>query len=443
LLDVGAQHEQIALLDPARQGELFDDFAQVAPQKRAVEHAFSEVRRLEHEIAAGNRADSEREQRRDFLRFRIQELESASLQPGEKEKLEAELQRLSHHERLVEFLSASLQALSENPDGGAVATDLIARAMGSVESSSRLDPSLAPLIDQLAQAHSLISEAAYEIGRYLNKADVDPGRVDEVIARLELLKKVLRRHGPTEQEALSALGLMQEELHRLEDWEAMRDGLAKEHATALQRLQAAAGELRNARLQQAPGFQRPLVAILKDFAMPKVRFEVAFTPCTEGVALGEGSHCRATGTEEVEFLFSANEGEPLLPLRRTASGGELSRLLLALRTITAQPEASPLMVFDEVDAGVSGAAARAVAQRLAALGSRTQILCVTHNASVAAAAQNHVLVEKETIEGRTLSRARLLAMESRRSELARLLEGGVQSGLGLALADQLLSGAAG
>ena len=255
--------------------------------------------------------------------------------------------------------------------------------------------------------------------------------------RLAQLKRTLRKFG-TEQEALAQLEVLKRELEGLDNWEELTERARVAEAAALKALGKGAARLSRAREAAVETFCRPLQALLREFAMPHAEIRVALNAPTAGLTLPGGGRCTAAGAESVELLFSANPGEEPQPLGRVASGGELSRLMLALRTLTASPENTPLLVFDEVDTGISGAAARCVAERLAALGQRCQVLCVTHNPSVASAAQHHVLVEKRVDQGRTTSHATVVEGKRRQEELARLLDGGQLSRQGMALAGEML-----
>src|SRR5690606_20374812 len=221
-------------------------------------------------------------------------------------------------------------------------------------------------LEMLREAQSRLSDAGYEISRHLGRLEEDPARVDEVIARAEAVRRLLRKHGPTEEDALVALDAMRAELDLIANWDREQARLEAEIARHRSDLAASAAELGSLREKARKKFLRPLGAMLRDFALPAVRLEMEFRPVRSGVDLGGGVLCGPAGTEEVQILFSANAGEEPQPLRRVASGGELSRVMLALRTMEAEKGERPFMVFDEIDAGISGTAARKVAERMAA-----------------------------------------------------------------------------
>lgn len=439
LLEINGQHDQQQLLDPARQRDLYDDFAGLSAHRQRVLRAWEELTAAERELEALEGDARDRAQRADFLRYQVEELEGLGMQAGEHERLEAEVRRLASTEELTALGGQVTAALSEGADGESCVLDLLGRAAGALRTMVGRDESLRGALESLEEAQARLTDAAYELSRYIGRLEADPGQLDELQARCEALKRALRKHGPTEEEAIARLEAMRAELATLDNWDAAREDAEKQVAAARHALSAAAAELSAARAKAAPRFLKPLVALLRDFAMPKVRVEVRFAPVSGGRALDDaGTLCSATGAEDVELWFCANEGEELQPLRRVASGGELSRVMLALRTMEAEKSAVPMLVFDEVDAGISGAAARSVADRLAALGERCQILCVTHSAAVAAAAGTHFVVTKREKSGRTTSSIDRVEGLRRQEELARLLDSGRGSARSLALAAEML-----
>jgi DNA repair protein RecN (Recombination protein N) len=438
LVEISGQHDQHRLLDSSVQGDLFDCFAGLQPKRKTVAAAYRLYRKAQQELDRMRNDERDRLQQIEFLRFQIEELESLGLQEGEWAELQIEQSRLSHLEELqIESAKASSLLTQSSPEREA-ALDLLGKALSSVGKMASLDNTIKPMIERLVEAQALLEETGYEIDRYTQGLEADPGRLDEVSDRMNALQKALRRFGPTEQDVLHRLEQLQNELADLDNWESTLVEREKQVAITREALAKVAKDLTLARKKARPKFLRPLTALLHDFSMPKARLEIEFRPVKGGLEIGEGCLCGATGQEELELMFSANTGEGLKPLRRIASGGELSRIMLALRTMAAEQGEVPLMVFDEVDAGISGTAARCVAERLAALGERCQVLCVTHNPSVASAADHHFLVEKHEAEGRTFTAVEPAEGLRREEELARLLDGGKGSQSGRALAAEML-----
>ncbi len=439
VLEISSQHEQQRLVQGAVQRDFFDEFAGLLPRRGKVKEAYERLAEAEKELERLRTDDRDREQRRDFLRFQVDELEELGLRDGELDELEGECRRLEHMEELREQGGVAVAALADHPEGEACGLDLMGRTLAAVEDMAGRDPALGPLAERLVDLYDQLSDAGFELSRYVEMLEAEPDRLNELNRRIDAIGKALRKHGPTEADALGRLEEMKRELEGLENWDACLEEAEKKVEKARERLLAAARDLSAAREKAGPKFLRPLKALLKDFSMPKVRLDLAREPVSSGLAVDEkGTLCGPAGLENVELLFTANEGEALRPLSRVASGGELSRIMLALRTLSAEWQAAPVMIFDEVDAGISGTAARRVAERLAALGERFQILCVTHNPSVASAARHHFLVEKREKNGRTYSTLSLAEGIRRQGELARLLDGGKRSDRSMALAAELL-----
>lgn len=439
LLEIGNQHEQIALLQRDAQQEVFDTFANLIPLRRKFAAAWSETSDLRQELERRKGNDREREQRRDFLAYQVEELEAAALRSGELEELDIEAKRLGNVEVLAGLAGEADGNLNGDDSGGLGARDLLSRAIRAVEQMTNHDPSLEAVLTQLEQGADCLSEATFTLNGYAGKLEIDPQRLMEVEERITSIRSLLRKHGPSVEDALERLEEMRRELEELNQWDDDGAELTARLARAEEEAARLARDLTAARKKAVPRFVRPLVAILRDFSLPKVRIAVEMNPPSGGVDLGGGVKCDSRGAETVEILFSANDGEAPQPLRRIGSGGELSRVMLALRTLAGEASRVPLMVFDEVDAGISGQAARHVAERLAALSRQVQILAVTHNPTVASHADQQLLVEKSMEGGRTSTRIHPLDHQQRQEELARLLDGGKLSVRSLALAEELLA----
>lgn len=438
LFEIGSQHEQFALLKGECQQELFDGFRGLQPLVERFREALQRALKARGRLEDRRGADAGRRQRRDFLAFQMEEIEAAAPTPGELEKIGAEISRLSHVETLLEEGAEAGTLIFGDEAGQAGARDLLGRALQNVRRMVAHDGGMEPIGELLDQASDLVAEAGFRLNAYLERLERDPSRLEAAREREDLLRRLLRKHGATEEELLGRLEEMRAEFEELEGWEADEGRLAREAAEASREALARAGDLSAARRKAVAGFVRPLTAMLKDFALPKVRIGVEMTPPSSGFEAEAGVFLDSRGAEHLEILFSANEGEALQPLRRIGSGGELSRVMLALRALAGEASRIPLFVFDEVDAGISGQAARHVGARLAALGRNAQVIAVSHNPSVASHGDHHFLVEKRQDGGRTISEVLALDGRARREELARLLDGGKISAKGLALAEELL-----
>jgi DNA repair protein RecN (Recombination protein N) len=426
LVAVHAQHEHQTLFRPERHRQLLDAFAGLEEVREGVAAAFRQGRTLERELAELGRDPAERQRRQELLRHQLAEIDQAQLRPGEEEELREELVRLSNAVRLEQALETAHAALFEGLRGEA-AVDLLGRGAAALGEAAAFDRRLEELRAVVEEAAGQVAEAAREISRHRSELRFDPQRIGEIEGRLEDLADLHRKYGRD----LDAVRQFREraagELAQAEET-AQRAAAVQERAQAARGdLDRLAAELSRRRGAAARELADLVAAELGELGMPGTVFQVVLAPREVSEA----------GGEEVEFLFSANPGEPPRPLARIASGGELSRVMLALRKVLAAADQIPTLVFDEVDAGVGGRAATALAARLAFLGGSHQVVAVTHLAQVAAAADRHICLEKEVQGGRTRTRARELAGEERAAEIARMLDGG-KSPLALEHARELM-----
>lgn len=414
LVDIHGQHEHQSLARRDTQLRLLDNYGEHAGQVEAVARAHAAWREV-HDHLERLRADAaDRDNRLDLLRFQVRELEALALAEGEYAELEAEHHRLAHTDRLVEGTRTALDLAYENDE--ASAQRLLAQAVHSLESLLDTDPRLRPVFETLNSALIALQEGADDLRRYVGDLELDPERRDWVESRIATAQQLARKHRveaaelPALQERLAAelaelenAGLS---LERLEKETAAKAAAYRESAEVLHRLRAdTAGKLA-ARVTQA----------MHELGMPGGRFEIEVEAQPE-------SRFGPNGWDRVEFRVSANPGQPPQPLARVASGGELSRIALAIQVIAAHATEMPAMVFDEVDAGVGGGVAEIVGRRLRALGESRQVLCVTHLPQVASQAHQQLKVEKLTGGNVTRTTITPLDMEARVEELARMLGG--------------------
>ena len=413
LLEVHGQHEHQRLLEPARQLALLDRFAEVEELADRVAELHAKYQEAHQAVTQGRAAERDRAQREDLLRFQVSELDAARLSPGEDEELRTERRRLQYAERLLTGLVEVTAHLAEAPDSAA---DRIARAIRVLHDLGRLDPSFRAPTEALEAAAAHIEEAGTVIQRLRDTLTLDPGRLEAIDERLDALGRLRRKYGETEEAMLTFRDAAALELARLGrheeillEQERMLGGLATElydSATTLTDRRAAAAARLQTRAQRE----------LRRLGMDRAILEIAL----DRRALGEVT---ARGLDRVEFRFSANPGEEPRALSRVASGGELSRIMLAMATVLAAADPVPTMIFDEVDAGVGGRLASVVAEALAAAAQGRQVLCVTHVAQIAARAHHHVRVEKSVRGGRSRAAAAALRAVERVDEVARMLAG--------------------
>jgi DNA repair protein RecN (Recombination protein N) len=406
------QHEQFALARSETHGQLLDSYAGILTELAAYRRLYEQIRKLRDELVRLDRAEQERQQRLDLLAYQQQEIAAAELHPGEDEKLLSERTLLQHAEKLAGIAGGGYDDLYAKE--GAIC-ETLARLSSQLSEGAAIDPHLTPLAEAVQSAFYALEDSATQLRDYAEQIAFDAARMEEIETRLDLIHRLKRKYGTTIETILDHYAAITAEFGELSNLEATRDAgekQLKEDEIAL--LQLGAG-LTQARTAAALRLQHGVEAELRDLAMPKARFSVALT------ALPAPGSC---GCEKIEFLLQANPGEVARPLAKVASGGELSRLMLAIqRTAPAGAEVATL-IFDEVDAGIGGAAATAVGEKLRAVAMGRQVLCITHLPQVAAFAHQHYQVGKEeTANARTITTVRLLAAEEQVNEIARMLGG--------------------
>jgi DNA repair protein RecN (Recombination protein N) len=431
LVDLHGQHEHQTLLRPRDQRDLLDAFGGAAEVAGEVSALHRELTELQSELEAREERRRDVESRADFLRFQLDEIDRARLSPGEDEALEAEAGRLENSEELAEGASALHDELYARDDALA---DRIAEARRRLERLAEHDPDLRIEADRLNEAWHVLADVGRSIGTYATSVDHDPERMGEVRERLDKLFRLKRKYGPELADVLATAQRVRTELADLDDAQHdLEDLRARIDAGGL-RLSEAAGRLSEKRRVAAVSLGEAVAAVLPELGLKGARFEVTLT--TQDTI-------SAAGAERVEFLVSTNPGFDPMPLARIASGGELSRIMLALKSILAAVDQVPVLVFDEIDAGIGGAVATAVAEKLVQVSGRHQVFVVTHLAQVASRARSHLLVEKSTGADATSVAVRELTGDARVEEVARMLGGDPESETSREHARELLESATG
>jgi DNA repair protein RecN (Recombination protein N) len=408
LVGIHGQHDQRLLMDPEAQTLLLDTFAgalgareSVAAAHAAWAAAAARLTNLERMQARGLREE-------EYLRWQLEELRTAGLRAGEDDELGAERAVARNAARLAELVGAAVLTL-RGEEG-------LPAASGSVRVAAELDARLGSVADRLEALDAELADAGAELRRYVESLDSDPSRLEVIEARLAMLEQVKRKYGGSLEAAIDERDRLERQVGQAADLGAALEAAQAELAAARGTLEAAAAELSSLRADAAVRLSRVVTVELGGLRLEGALFEARLVPRSE---------VGADGAEEVEMRFSANPGEAPAPLARVASGGELSRVMLAIRTAGAESERLPTLVFDEVDAGIGGEAAAQVGLRLKALGSRRQVLVVTHLAQIACFADHHLVVEKAPGSGgRVVVRVRELATDDERArELARMMSG--------------------
>jgi DNA repair protein RecN (Recombination protein N) len=434
LVDMHGPHDHQSLLHAARQLAILDAFGGLEKERDAFGGLVRRRQELEAEKAALVVDEKTYAQQLDLLRFQVQEITAARLQPGEDETVGQEFQRASNAAKLLELSQSALNALSESDDSLLTQSGAIGRLLADLH---RVDAGANQFVELHAQATATLRELQAELSRYADKVDIDPARLAELEERLNLLHSLKRKYGGSIAEVIEAGAEAKQKLHSLESRDAE---LARLNAT-LEKLDAeilAAGKkLTAARKKVIPQLSKAVSKQLEDLGFRQSQFDVSLTAKRAGgaedSARGE-SRFSTSGFDEIEFQFAPNPGEPARPLRAIASSGEMARVMLALKTVLAAEDEIPVLVFDEVDANVGGETANAVGEKMKQIAAKRQVLCITHLPQVAASADAHYVVSKQSKNGRTISEIQLLDKKERVTELARMLGGQTEAARKHALA---------
>jgi DNA repair protein RecN (Recombination protein N) len=412
------QLEHTRLLQLERQLDLLDGAVadEVEPLKAAYGDAYSRARALTRELDDLRGAGRDRERELDMLRYQVGEIEVAAVEPGEDERLAVERERARHAGKLLERTGGALELLSGESESAALDAARVAQRL--VDEAALLDESLAPAAERLAALVVELDDLAAVLRDYIDSLDVDAAHRDALELRFDKLKSLMRKYGGSADEVLAYLDQARERLAAIEEFVADEESLAGRVTAAQDEAVAAAARLSEARRRLAPQVAARIEGELRGLAMPHATFVIEVAARTEGWA-GLGP----SGADDVEFVFGANPGVPPRPLRETASGGELSRAMLAIRGLITLGDDVETLIFDEVDTGIGGVTAAALGERLRRLAERRQVLCITHLPQVAAFADRQFAIAKQSDprEGTTETVVRLVEGEERLSELCRML----------------------
>jgi len=428
LCDIASQHESVSLADPATHVEYLDAFGKLDNTRDSLAEDVDALASVVKELETVRASERGRAEREDFVAFQLHELDELAPEPGEETLLDQERSRLRHAERLTQATSAAAERLYE---GEGAICDELGRLAADVDGAASLDGSLTPLARQIESARSELSDAARALARYAEGVDLNPQRLIEVEERLFRLQKLLRKHGPTTAELLVHREALRGELEGLAGSTARAATLEKDRDARLAKVGSRARTLSQRRRQAAEKLADAVGRELAQLGMGRARVVVEVAPISMGAADAslqiDGARLTRSGIDRVEFLIAPNKGEEPRPMRRIASGGELSRALLALKRVLAEKGPAGLYVFDEVDAGVGGAIAEVIGRSIADVARHRQVLCITHLPQIAALADGHHVVGKSEVKGRTLTTVRALTEKERVEEVARMI-GGVKVG---------------
>ena len=417
LVDLHGPHDHQSLLSPDKQLALLDGFAHAEELLREFGERFRALQSLRAEHAALSTAESAREQEIDLLRHQVNEITTANLSANEEEEISTRYKLAANSKRLIELAGSIARRLSEADD--AVLSQL-AESQRLLRELEKIDPSTGTLAEAHAASVVELSEIARSLSHYAEQLDLDPAQLAALEERISLFETLKRKYGGSIAEVILFGERAAERLRKIEGRDAELDRLNKEIEAVRSEVERIGHALHKLRAKAAPKLSENIRVNLRDLGFRQSEFEAKMSAL-------EGA--RATGFDAVELLFSPNPGEPLKPLRTIASSGEISRLMLAIKSSLAAQDAIPLLVFDEIDANVGGEIANAVGEKMRKLAADHQVLCITHLPQVAAAARTHFVVTKEVTGGRTFSRLEEVKGKSRQEEIARMLGGKSDSAL--------------
>lgn len=416
LVDIHGQHEHQSMMRKENQRALLDDYAQHQSLLREVGQLYFKWSRLNEEFNNLSQADEDRTARQELLSFQVRELDSLALAEGEFEQMEEEYARLSNASSLIEVCNFASTALYESDEGSI--HDQLGRVESRLNQLRDFDPKLGEMADLINSAAIQIHEAASELGHHLDSLDLDPARLQELEQRISSVHELGRKHHIDPESVHTLLQILSEELSGMENADQRLAQLQGEIASAASDYEAAATILSDSRYKAAVQLDQLVTQNMQELGMKGGSFSIRLSPL-------EANKYSAHGAEQVDFLVSANPGQPEKLLSKVASGGELSRISLAIQVIVASNARIPSLIFDEVDVGIGGGIAEIVGRKLRALGEHAQVLCVTHQPQVAALAHHHLQVSKQNNKGVTHTGVELLNEGERVVEVARML-GGVE-----------------
>jgi DNA repair protein RecN (Recombination protein N) len=427
LVDIHGQGDQQTLFDPDTHLELLDSFAADGAQRAEVAAAYDDLSRVQRELAALRKDFAEKFQLVDTLQFQIAELERAQLSLAEDERLEEERRRLSNVEKLTTLCQSSYSRIYEDDDA---ALARVRQTLKEVEELSEFDSSFREYLEGLESARAVLEDLSFGLRDFADKLEFSPARLATIEDRLAELSRLKRKYGGSIEAALAHLAQAQDRLRQIETSDEREQQLTAELETTRQRYLERARKLHKQRVRAAKLLEKAVEQGMAEVAMENARFQVQVnTDETDAgladviVAGGRTAAAGRTGIDHVEFYFSANVGEDVKPLARVASGGEASRLMLVLKTVSKSLEFPRTIVFDEIDSGIGGRVSEAVGMKLKKLSQTNQVLCVTHQPQIARFADSHLVVQKESDAGRTRVNVHKLDRSGRVEEIARMLTG--------------------
>ena len=412
LIDIHGQHDQQSLLSTSSQLEVLDAFGQMMRLKTQCAKGYADWKAKGQELKEAQTKEAELKSREEFLQFQYQELRDAHLQTGEEEALHQEYQRLKHARRLGELADQAYQALYGQDQSVIEQMQVINQC---VKELAKIDNSLNVWPQLVESSLVQFQELADGLRDYRQNLEYDPDRQAEIDDRIAKLQRLKKKYGATIEELIEQARVLKGELEGLSNSQDLIDGLGQQVSKAYQETMRLAKDLSKARHQSARELEDKVKKQLASLGMKHIQFHVQVDPCSDNEVLSP------TGIDRVEYLLSTNPGERPHPLARIASGGELSRVMLAIKTVLAGVDQTPVLIFDEIDSGIGGTTATVMGQRLQGLAQYHQVFCITHLPQIASQASTHFVVQKESVNDRTITSVKALDSSERQEEIARML----------------------
>ena len=421
IADIHGQYEHQSLLSPERQLDVIDMYGRLGQLRRDVGSIYERYIKVKNEIRELEEKEKDRAQRLDIIRYQVDEIKKADLKPDEEEALQDEAKLLAGAERLTEVTGSAYEEIYASDTACLSRLSQIADRLKEI---SEIDPRLKESIDNLDEAITLLQEVAYFLRDYRDGIEFDPIRLDQIQQRLELIRNLKRKYGDSIEEVLKFMERAEKEYEDLLHSGERLDILREELNLLKNSLTEKARELSKRRMEAARSIEKEVITNLEDLGMKGARFSISFKK-QEGDDTTDGYRVFQKGIDQIEFLISTNPGEDLRPLSKVASGGELSRIMLVLKEILARGDDIPVLIFDEIDAGIGGRTAEKVARKLKKLSTNRQVICITHLPQIASFADRHLKIEKTTKGKRTTVKVYHLKDTERVREIARMLGGNI------------------
>lgn len=411
-LDIHGQNDHQSLLHKKKHLEMLDEYAksEVQPLKERMHTAYKKYAQKQQEWQDADRMDGDREREISFLEYEIHEIADANLQVGEDERFESQYRRLSNSKRIMEALGEA-QQMSAGADG---ASDQIGRAIQRLHQVVVYDEALSPMLDSLSDIDSLLSDFNRDLSQYMSEAEFDEELFAQIDGRLNEINRLKDKYGSTIEQILAAKEEKEERLQKLQHYEAYLAKLSEECKQAKKEAEDAAFALSSMRQHYAKELSKKVEDALLDLNFLDVHFSMEFL---------QAEKIGMDGYDDAQFMIRTNPGEPIRPLKDIASGGEMSRIMLAIKTVLAEHDDIDTLIFDEIDAGISGRTAQAVSEKLHLVAKTHQVICITHLPQIAAMADHHYLIQKDVIGNETISSIEALSYHDSIKELARMLGG--------------------